>query len=68
MSTMALTGDRCQCSVCKKYFNSTKAFDKHRTGVHGVDRRCLSTEEMEKKGMVLNPRGYWVTEPYKEYR
>lgn len=64
---MPLTGDRCQCSVCKKYFNSTKAFDKHRTGEHGGDRRCLSTEEMEERGMVLNARGYWITEAYKQY-
>ena len=29
---MKLTGDRNQCQACKEYFNSTHAFDKHRTG------------------------------------
>lgn len=68
MNTMVLRGDKCQCGRCRAYFNSTKAFDKHRTGEHGVNRRCLSAGEMERKGMVVNVKGYWVTEPYKEYR
>ena len=55
-----LRGDRNQCQGCKEYFNSTFAFDKHRTGQHGVDRRCLTTEEMLRKGMVLRDDGFWV--------
>jgi hypothetical protein len=27
-----LTGDRCKCGACGLYFNSTFAFDAHRTG------------------------------------
>lgn len=58
---MNLTGDRNQCPTCKKYFNSSIAFDKRRTGQHGVDRRCRTTEEMEARGMVLCKDGFWVT-------
>jgi hypothetical protein len=56
-----LSGDRNQCQGCKTYFNSTKAFDKHRTGKHGVDRRCLTEDEMLAKGMSLNKDGFWIT-------
>ena len=56
---MKLTGDRNQCQGCKAYFNSTKAFDKHRVGKHGADRRCLSETEMARVGMVLRNDGYW---------
>jgi hypothetical protein len=38
------------------------AFDKHRTGQHGVDRRCKTEEEMTVAGMALNALGYWVSE------
>lgn len=57
---MRLTGDRNQCQGCKEYFNSTAAFDKHRDGRHGVDRRCLSADEMNAKGMAKNSAGFWV--------
>ena len=60
---MRLTGDRNHCQGCKKYFNSTAAFDKHRTGQHGVDRRCLTEPEMLTKGMAKNAGGYWVGSP-----
>ena len=56
---MQLKGDRNQCQTCKEYFNSVWAFDKHRTGIHGVDRRCRTTEEMLEKGMVLMHHGFW---------
>ena len=39
----ALRGRHCQCGGCGECFNSMPAFDKHRTGAHGVDRRCAST-------------------------
>jgi hypothetical protein len=55
-----LNGDRNQCQGCKKYFNSTFAFDKHRIGQFGIDRRCMTTEEMEAKGMCVNAHGFWV--------
>lgn len=58
---MKLRGDRNQCQGCKEYFNSTYAFDKHRTGTHGKDRRCLTPDEMTQKGMSKNPDGFWIT-------
>ena len=39
--------DKCQCPTCKLYFNSTKAFDMHRTGDFSSARRCFSVSEME---------------------
>jgi len=55
-----LRGDRNQCQGCKEYFNSTFAFDKHRIGQFGINRRCMTTEEMEAKGMCVNAHGFWV--------
>ena len=63
-----LRGDRNQCSGCKEYFNSTGAFEKHRTGQHGVDRRCRTPEEMQAIGMILRPDGFWIGEKMKGYR
>ena len=57
-----LRGDRNQCPTCGKYFNSTGAFEKHRTGKHGIDRRCMTTEEMIAKGMILREDGFWIGE------
>jgi hypothetical protein len=39
-------GDVCQCMACGKVFNSTSAFDRHRTGEHGANRRCMTADEM----------------------
>lgn len=58
-----LNGSRNQCPTCREYFNSNKAFDKHRTGSHGVNRRCRTPEEMLLKGMALRSDGFWVAEP-----
>jgi hypothetical protein len=60
---MRLTGDRNQCPGCDEYFNSTAAFDKHRVGQHGVDRRCLNADQMLAKGMAKNSAGFWVGSP-----
>jgi hypothetical protein len=57
-----LKGDKNQCQGCKEFFNSIKAFDMHRTGKHGVDRRCMTVEEMINKGMSLNASDFWITE------
>lgn len=57
---MRLTGDRNQCQSCKTYFNSTYAFDKHRVGDFGVDRRCRTEDEMLAKGMAKSSSGFWV--------
>lgn len=58
---MKLTGQRNQCPGCHQYFNSNAAFDKHRTGTFGVDRRCKTEEEMLAAGMAVNSKGFWVT-------
>ena len=58
---MKLTGDRNQCQACMEYFRSSAAFSKHRTGEHGVDRRCLSPREMLQRGMEVNSAGFWVS-------
>jgi hypothetical protein len=57
---LTLRGDRNQCPTCRLHFNSTHAFEKHRTGSYGIDRRCLTVPEMGAKGMVLNRDGFWV--------
>ena len=55
-----LSGDRNQCQGCKEYFNSTHAFDKHRTGDHEKHtRRCLLPHEMTAKGMFVGGDGFW---------
>lgn len=54
-----LRGDRNQCTGCSLYFNSTHAFDKHRTGRHGIDRRCMTEPEMTAIGMVVREDGFW---------
>ena len=59
-----LRGDRNQCPGCGELFNSTYAFDLHRTGTHSPPaRRCLSVEEMLAKGMAKRADGFWVSEP-----
>ncbi len=57
--------DHCRCSPatggCGEYFNSTFAFDRHRTGQPGLDRRCLTEHEMLAAGMSRNASGYWIS-------
>ena len=55
-----LKGDRNQCQSCKEYFNSTGAFEGHRTGKHGVDRRCRTVGEMIERGYSKNKLGFWI--------
>jgi len=57
-----LKGDRNQCPTCKEYFNSTFAFNKHRVGEFGKDRRCRTVEEMIEMGMSKKPDGFWIGE------
>lgn len=54
---------RNQCGGCGQYFNSNWAFDRHRTGKFGVDRRCKTPEEMQADGLRLNKDGFWAGEP-----
>ena len=56
---MKLTGQRNQCPTCAEFFNSTAAFDKHRTGHFGRDRRCMTADEMRARGMVRREDGFW---------
>ena len=55
-SAMKLTGDRCQCTACGEYFNSTYAFDRHR-----VRYVCRTAEELRAKGWSVNAAGFWIT-------
>ena len=53
-----LTGDRCLCRACGRYFVSTWSFDTHRAGVY-TDRRCLDLESMKRAGFREVSDGYW---------
>jgi len=68
---LPLYTDICKCSKCGEYFNSTAAFDKHRTGDYGTvrkpgDRRCMSILGMQEIGMAKNSKDYWVTSLFPE--
>lgn len=54
-----LRGDRNQCGSCGELFNSSHAFEKHRAGEHGHNRRCMTRDEMVSRGMVLGSDGFW---------
>jgi hypothetical protein len=58
-----LGASRNQCGGCKEYFNSNTAFEAHRTGSFGDDRRCRTPEEMQARNYRLNKDGYWAGEP-----
>jgi hypothetical protein len=57
---LVLKHDRCRCPTCGEYFNSTYAFDKHRSG-EWERRFCRSPDQMATLGMVKNNRGFWVS-------
>ncbi len=63
---MKLTGRMCECTACGQVFNSEAGFNKHRVGTHGIDRHCLTPEEMVLAGMALNARMRWVGSPFPE--
>jgi hypothetical protein len=56
---MKLSGNRCRCGGCNRYFNSTSAFDRHRSG-KPAERVCLDPESL---GMVQNAGSFWITAP-----
>jgi hypothetical protein len=60
-SDKKLTGNRCQCTACGEYFNRVSTFDRHRVGTFGLDRRCLTLDEMAAKGWHTNAAGFYVT-------
>jgi hypothetical protein len=60
---MKLTGSRCLCRACGEPFNSTSAFDFHRTGDYddfGRNRRWRTPAEMLERGMSKNAGGFWI--------
>ena len=61
--TKVLRGDRCQCTACGEFFNSTFAFDKHRRGKHGINRHCMAVNRMYQAGMAINGAGFWISAP-----
>ena len=62
---MKLRGGRNQCPTCNLYFNSNWAFDRHRMGTYGVNRRCKTVDEMLSKGMILMDGVFWGGEKMK---
>lgn len=54
------------CTTCGKDFTRLANFDRHRTGQHGVDRRCMTTDEMLADGMRLLENGKWAGEAMPE--
>ncbi len=60
---LSARSDRCQCRACREFFNSTYAFDRHRVGQYGIDRRCPTIAEILSKGMAKNASGFWVAQP-----
>jgi hypothetical protein len=44
-------GAKGQCRECGRYFSSDTAFDGHRIGKHGKDRRCMTAIDMLRLGM-----------------
>src|SRR5450432_2455359 len=55
--------DKCRCSACHEYFNSSSAFAKHRQGDYSgpQSRYCLTAEQMAAKGWSRNATGHWIT-------
>jgi hypothetical protein len=62
------------CPSCGKDFGGVVAFDAHRVGKHQYDysaehpdgRRCLTEDEMLRKGFGTNTRGAWSTSAYRK--
>ena len=65
---MKVGTSRNQCRGCGLYFNSTSAFEMHRIGKYGVDRRCKTPEEMKAANMHLNKDGYWAGKGREDYK
>jgi hypothetical protein len=61
-----LKGDQNQCTVCNERFNSNKPFGIHRIGNHGVNRRCMTKDEMLAAGMSVNKYGFWISKKMPE--
>jgi len=55
-----LKGDRNQCPACHEYFNSSNAFEQHRTGLFNGTRRCLTVDEMQVKSFGKTNDDFWL--------
>lgn len=47
----------CECIGCQRLFWGVGAFDTHRTGPHGGDRRRMTDAEMAKVGLERDEPG-----------
>jgi hypothetical protein len=56
-----LREDRNQCPTCQEFFKSSKAFDQHRVGVIGINRRCLTTAEMQARNFGRTTDAFWCS-------
>lgn len=52
-------GTPTECAACGAVFAGVGPFDDHRTGIHGVDRRCVSVADLT-ASFGVDPRGYWT--------
>ncbi len=50
---------KCLCRSCGLYWTSEAAFAAHRVGEYGINRRCLTQDELRAKGFAPNEGGYW---------
>ena len=58
-----LRGNQNQCPSCGDLFGGFTAFDMHRVGEHGLDRRCRTPDEREAVGLRLDDQGFWRRSP-----
>lgn len=61
-----LRGDHNECPTCGQLFNSTHAFERHRTGDFGKNRQCRTVDDMSKIGMSKNSGGFWISSTRKD--
>ena len=54
-----LSGQRNQCPSCCELFATNAAFERHRVGRIGVDRRCMTLEELTQAGAYRDAKGFW---------
>jgi hypothetical protein len=61
-------GHRCLYRGFEEYFNSVRAFCRHRVWVSRNVPRCVSQSQMGQKGMTVNAAGFWITKTYVKHR
>jgi hypothetical protein len=47
----------CACPTCRRVFASEEAFDLHRVGDHGKNRKCA--ENLDAQGLTTDSKGRW---------